>query len=442
VQAIVNWPTPRNVFEVRSFHGLASFYRKFIRSFSQLCAPIVETIKESKKPFKWTETTDRNFKLLKKKIIEQPILALPDFGKFFQVEIDASGTAIGVVLSQEQRPIAYFSEKLNEAKQKYSSYDKEFYAIVQALKKWKHYLMPKEFVLYTDNHALQFISSQSKLNQRHAKWVEFLQNFTFVIKHTSGKENKVVDALSRINLILQEFQVNTLGFDGLKEMYKEDANFRDAYAACENPVASNRSQWLSYMIQEGLLFKDSKLCIPRCSMRENMIKEKHSGGLSGHFGQDKTFAQINAFYFWPGMQTDVKRFVERCIICQHAKGRSQNAGLYQPLPIPNKPWDSVSMDFVLGLPRTQRGNDSIYVVVDRFSKMTHFIACTKTSDATNIANLFFKEVVRLHGFPNNIVFDRDTRFVGHFWRTLWKKLGTNLSFSSTYHPQTDGKTKW
>ena len=91
--------------------------------------------------------------------------------------------AIGVVLSQEGKPIAYYSEKLNDARKKYSSYDKEFYALVQALKKWRHYLMPKEFVLYTDNHALKFISNQTKLNQRHVKWVEFLQNFTFVIKH-------------------------------------------------------------------------------------------------------------------------------------------------------------------------------------------------------------------------------------------------------------------
>jgi hypothetical protein len=158
--------------------------------------------------------------LLKKKIIELLELALPDFNKFFQVETSASGTTIGVVLSQEQRPTAYFSEKLNEAKHKYSYYDKEFYAIVHALKKWRHYLIPKEFVLYTHYHALQFISSQPKLNQRHVKWVEFLHNFTFVIKHTSGKENKVVDALSRIDLILQEFQVKTLGFDGLKEMYQ------------------------------------------------------------------------------------------------------------------------------------------------------------------------------------------------------------------------------
>jgi hypothetical protein len=176
-------------------------------------------------------------------------------------------------------------------------------------------------------------------------------------------------------------------------------------------------------------------------MRENLLKEKHNGGLAGHFGHDKTFAQINGSYYWSGMRKDVNKFMNRCRIFQHTKGRRYNTGLYQPLPVLERPWDAVSMDFVLELPRTQRGRDSIFVVVNRFYKMAHFIPCQKTSDATHIENMFFKEVFRLHGLPKSIVSDMDTKFFGHFWRTLWKKLGTNLYFRSARHPRMDGQTE-
>eukprot|EP00253_Pinus_taeda_P018022 PITA_18022 len=307
------------------------------------------------------------------------MLKLPDFNQPFQVRCDASGTAIGVVLSQEDKPIAYFSEKLNESKQRYSSYDKEFYVVVQALKNWRNYLMPNEFVLYMDNSTLQYIMQQHKLNHKHAKWVEFLQSFTFVLKHISGKANKVADALT-----------------------------------CKNPVNTDSNPWKEFMLQDGLLFKNNQLCIPNCSMRENLVQEKNNGGLAGHFGVEKTLGQLSHFYFWPKMNADVQRYVSKCRVSQHAKGRSQNTRLYMPLPIPNRPWDSMSMDFVMGLPRTQRGNDSILVVVDIFTKMAHFISCFKTSDATHVANLFFDEIVQLHDLPKIIISDRDTRFTGHF----------------------------
>jgi hypothetical protein len=137
-------------------------------------------------------------------------------------------------------------------------------------------------------------------------------------------------------------------------------------------------------------------------MRDNLLKDKHIGGLAGHFGHDKTFAQLSNSYYWSSMRAEVKKFVNKCKICQYAKGRQQNTGLYHPLQIPQRSWDAISMDFVLGLPRTQKGSDSIFVVVDKFSKMAHFIPAQKTNDATYIANLFFREVVRLHGFSRSM----------------------------------------
>nr|KYP31568.1 Transposon Ty3-I Gag-Pol polyprotein [Cajanus cajan] len=161
----------------------------------------------------------------------------------------------------------------------------------------------------------------------------------------------------------------------------------------------------------------------------------------GHFGIEKTLSLLREKFFWPHMKRDVQRFCSSCIGCLQAKSTTKPHELYTPLPISNAPWVDISMDFILGFPRTQRGKDSIFVVVDRFSKMEHFIPCHQVDDASNVAKLFFQEIVRLHGLPKTIVSDRDVKFLSHFWKTLWVRLGTKLLFSTTCHPQTDGQTE-
>ncbi|KAH9723702.1 Endonuclease [Citrus sinensis] len=430
VDAIRDWPPPTTLSATRSFHGLASFYRRFIPHFSTIMAPITDCMKGGK--FSWTKAATKAFEIIKEKLITAPVLALPDFSLTFEVHCDASKVSIGAVLSQQGKPIAYFSEKLNGAKAHYSTYDVEFYAVVQALKHWRHYLIHKDFVLYTDHAALKYLNSQDKLSHRHATWTAFLQQFTFVVKHTSGESNRVADALSRRTSLLTQMHNQVLGFDTFRELYASDPYFAPIL---EDVVAGFRSD---YHLHDKFLFKSNQLCVPDSSLRLKIIAELHN---EGHMGRDKTLALIANTYFWPTMRREIYHYVETCRICQVSKGAATNAGLYMPLPIPTQPWADISMDFVLGLPRTQRGMDSIFVVVDRFSKMAHFIACKKTTDALTVARLFFKEVYRLHGLPSSIVSDRDTRFLSHFWKTLWKLTNTRLNFSSAYHPQTDGQTE-
>ena len=346
------------------------------------------------------------------------------------------GLGIGAVLSQEGHPLEYFSEKLSTSRQNWSTYEQELYALVRALKQWEHYLLANTFILLTDHFSLKFLNSQKTISRMHARWLQFLQRFDFVIKHTSGKSNKVADALSRKGILLTTLQTQIIAFDHLPTLYPTDIDFRSIWENC-----SNHKPCKDYHIVNSFLFKGDVLCVPHTSLREAIIKETHSSGLAGHFGRDKTLVAISSKFFWPQLNRDVTNFIKRCSICQTAKGNSQNTGLYTPLPIPSTIWEDLSMDFVLGLPRTQRGHDSVFVVVDRFSKMAHFIPCKKTFDALNIANLFFREIVRLHGIPKTIVSDRDVKFLSHFWRSLWKKFDTNLLFSTASHPQTDGQTE-
>ncbi|GJY47091.1 putative nucleotidyltransferase, ribonuclease H [Tanacetum coccineum] len=354
VVVVQEWPTPTTITEVQSFHGLACFYRRFIPNFSFIMAPLTDCMKE--KSFVWTEEAESAFQVVKEKLTTAPILVLPDFSKVFELHTNASKVAIGGVLSQGGRPVTYFSEKLMELKSRYTTYDLEFYAMVQVVKHWPHYLFQKEFVLFTDHDSLRHIRTQDKI----------------------GVSNRAADALSKRSNLLVSMQVDMSGLVVIREQLTLDPYF-------------------SIVLQVG-----------------------------------------ESFLFLAYYEEEVDCYVKRFRICQVSKGTATNAGLYMPLLVTLQPWVDISMDFVLGLPRTQRGNDSIFVVVDHFSKMVHFIPCKKITDAVNVAQLFFRNVYHLHGSPSSIVSDRDTRFLTHFWRSLWKMVNTQLNFSIAYHPQTDG----
>jgi hypothetical protein len=236
--------------------------------------------------------------------------------------------------------------------------------------------------------------------------------------------------------MLRQLDHKIFGMESIKELYATDFDFKDAYENCRE-----WRTWNKYVLHDNLLYHANKLCVPASSIRLLFLQEARGGGLMGHFGVKKIEDVLAAHFFWPKMRCDMERYVSHFTTCNKAQSQLNPHGLYMPLSIPSVPWEDISMDFVLKLPRTKRGRDSIFVVVDRFSKMAHFIPCHKSNNASHVADLFFTEIVYLHGVSNTIVSDRDAKFLSHFWRTLWLKLGTKFLFSTTCYPQTDGQTE-
>jgi hypothetical protein len=496
VEAIREWPTPRTVRDVRAFLGTAGYYRKFIRDFSAISAPLSELTKDSVK-FEWATPHEEAFRRLKVAIAQGPVLILPDPKLPYVVHTDASGFAVGAVLQQDQgkglQPIAFLSKKMIDAETRYPVHEQELLAIIQAVTAWRHYLHGSKFVVRTDHKSLQFFQTQPMLSGRQARWKDVLANFDFDIEYVEGKSNVVADGLSRRSdhdlqvaslqqgcrsrnsewnvrarqnraalyaqrifsldqslapTLLQRVPEKDLNAsDSLLKEIKKAAQGDPAYQAALDPARPHPSSAKAPQLQtrDGVVYLlgTDRLYIPADeALRTRLLHECHDVPTAGHLGKDKTLEQVKRRFYWLRMDADVLRYVRTCDACQRNKPSQQaTPGLLQPLPVPDHPWQQVTMDLITQLPKSTRGNDAIVVFVDKLTKMVHLVATKTEVTAPQLAEIFLEAIVRHHGLPSSIVSDRDPRFTGHFWRNLWKCLGTQLTMSTAYHPQTDGQTE-
>ena len=461
VKAIQEWPTPTSVTAVRSFHGLANYYRRFVHNFSKIAAPLTSLLQHKEK-WCWDDSHQKSFDALKSAISSAPVLTLPDESLPFVVTTDASGFAVGATLSQDQgnglQPIAFLSHKLHKAETNYPVHEQELLAIVLALKEWRHYLHGTKFRIQTDHQSLRFLNTQPHLSPRQVRWSEFLQQFDFHIEYKPGHLNAAADALSRRpdhdsnatrtpiatttatlnNLVASVTTAATDLVEKVKLAYQQDSFCKTLLSSSSSSVSSS-----PYSIRNGLIFSGNQLYVPADdSIRAALLKESHDSRVSGHVGITKTFDLLSRHFFWPKMQASVREYVNSCRECQENKSRNQNLpGLLQSIPHPLRRWLVVSMDFITCLPLSRNGFNTLLVVVDKCSKMIHLIPTTINVTAPEVARLFFREIVRHHGLPSTIISDRDPRFTSSFWTELWSQFGTALAMSTAYHPQTDGQTE-
>jgi hypothetical protein len=473
VKAIGEWPTPAKVGDVRAFLGTAGYYRKFIRDFSSVAAPLSNLTKEDSK-FEWGPPQAAAFRALKQAIAKEPVLILPNPSLPFVVHTDASGFATGAVLSQDQgkglQPIAFLSKKMLPAETRYPVHEQELLAIIHALSSWRHYLTGTKFsvVIKTDHKSLQHFKTQPQLSARQTRWLDLLANFDFMIEYIEGKTNVVADGLSRRSDHQEHVSmlVAALGQCGstiesasapaslpVSDIRRINgvttllADIHDAYTAdavYQAELKKRRLRTDPLNVKGGYLYYGpDRLYIPNdLALKTRLLQECHDTPLSGHLGKDKTTEQVKRRFYWPGMDESIRQYVTSCDACQRNKPSQQaKMGQLQPLPIPNRPWQQVSMDLITQLPRSRSGNDAIVVFVDKLTKMVHYVATTTTVTAPKLATLFMREVVRLHGVPESILSDRDPRFTANFWKSFWTQLGTTLKMSTAYHPQTDGQTE-
>eukprot|EP00171_Calliarthron_tuberculosum_P016938 IDg16938t1 len=453
VKIVIEWPIPKSITEIRSFVGLVSFFRRFIKDFSTLARPLTELTKKNKSIKNWNDQCTDSFNKLKRALTSAPVLGHVDWSLPFKGHVDASQISVGGTLTQtvngKEHAIAYFSRKLSPAQQNYSANDRELLALIGFLMHFRCYLEGAEFEIITDNQVLKHFFTKEKLSRREAGWIEIFSNFgIFPITLEKGRIHVLGDAMSRAphtsdNLNIDISNITTLlaTVHSLPE-YSENLSIDQHFGPILKKLKEGNEFVNSrYKSSNGYLcLKSGAICIPRKSVK-SILQIAHDSRISGHFATAKTLSRLEKFH-WPRKGKDVQRYIQGCDGCQRHKASNQKPlTVPQILESPSRRWGSISTDFITQLPRTKSGHDSITTYVDRFSKRPHFLACKNTDTASHAAKNFHDNIFKLHGLPDSIVSDRDPKFTSRFWKEFTKLLDIDLKMSTADHPQTDGQSE-
>uniref|UniRef100_A0A8C7YA87 Gypsy retrotransposon integrase-like protein 1 n=1 Tax=Oryzias sinensis TaxID=183150 RepID=A0A8C7YA87_9TELE len=435
VSAVVDWPTPATRKQLQRFLGFANYLRRFIRNYSSVAAPLTGLTSTSS-PFIWTEAAEGTFRNLKRLFTTAPVLVQPDPSAQFIVEVDASDTGVGAVLSQRKgadsklHPWAFFSRRLNPAETNYDVGDKELLAIKLALEEWRHWLegAGPPFVVWTDHKNLSYIRTAKRLNSRQARWSLFFARFDFVVSYRPGSKNVKPDALSRQQEPVVESQQPKTVIPASCVLgalsWQLERDIKAAQAREPDPGSG----------------PPNRLYVPR-AVRSQALQWAHATRLTCHPGVHRTVSFLRRCFWWPSLAKDAREFVLACTICAQNKVNNRPpAGLLHPLPVPSRPWSHIALDFVTGLPSSS-GRTAIMTIVDRFSKAAHFVPLRKLPSAVETARLVIEHVFRLHGIPVDIVSDRGPQFISQLWKTFCAAFGPTVSLSSGFHPQSNGQAE-
>ncbi|CAN6326944.1 unnamed protein product [Urochloa humidicola] len=442
ITAVLQWPTPVNIKQLRGFLGLTGYYRRFIRHYAMISSPLTKLLKKGEQ-FQWTQLQQDAFEVLKQTLCQAPILAVPDFQKPFVIETDASDNGLGAVLMQDGHPISYLSKPLCERNKALSTYEKECMAVLLAVEKWRAYLIHQEFLIRTDHRSLSFLSDQKATTKLQHKALLKLMDLKFKIQYKKGVTNQAADALSRYPQSESESVMaisvsSPTWMDKLQSGYEDDPEAQRLLT--ELSILSPNDK--GYALSDGLIRYKGRVWVGNNKLaQQHILQALHSSGLGGHSGILATYQRVKSLFAWPKLKLSVQEYVKSCTICQQAKlEHVKLPGLLQPLPVPDRAWKIVCLDFIEGLPKSQ-GYDCILVVIDKFTKYAHFLPLAHPYTAFSVAQLYFNNIYKLHGLPEALISDRDRVFTSALWQELFKLTETSLLMSSSYHPQTDGQTE-